>query len=469
MTKTAQRAHPYMPNSIPEVKAQLLRTLGVASVETLYEQIPAAHRATAPFDFPPALSSEAELDRHMKGLLAKNVSCEQNLSFLGGGCWQHYVPAVCQEIMGRSEFLTPVWGTPSSDHGRNQTWFEFNSQLGELLGAEMVGMPVYSWGCATGHALRMAARLTGRRTVLLPRILDPERRAVIANYCEREDMDSHLRIVDVPADEATGGIDLAALDTLLGDDVAALYIETPDYFGTIETQAPALAERCRAAGAEFVVGVDPISLGVLEAPGAYGADLIVGSTQPLGVPMSAGGGLGGFIASRDEPRYAHEYPTLMLSATETPREGEIGFSMALMAQCSYGSREEGKDWTGNSTYLHAMAGAAYLALMGPQGMREIGETILQRAHYAARQIDAVPGVSVPRACGIFKEFVVSFDGAGKSVAEVNEALLERGIFGGIDLSGHFPELGQAALYCVTEIHTQEDIDRLVNALKEVCA
>ena len=143
--------------------------------------------------------------------------------------------------------------------------------------------------------------------------------------------------------------------------------------------------------------------------------------------------------------------------------------MALMAQCSYGSREEGKDWTGNSTYLHAMAGAAYLALMGPQGMREIGETILQRAHYAARQIDAVPGVSVPRACGIFKEFVVSFDGAGKSVAEVNEALLERGIFGGIDLSGHFPELGQAALYCVTEIHTQEDIDRLVNALKEVCA
>jgi len=469
MTKPAQRAHPYMPNSMPEVKAQLLRDLGVASVETLYEQIPADHRAREPFQFPPALSSEAELERHMKSLLRRNVSCDTNLSFLGGGCWQHYVPAVCQEIMSRSEFLTPVWGTPSSDHGRNQTWFEFNSQLGELLGAELVGMPVYSWGCATGHALRMAARLTDRRTVLIPRILDPERRAVIASYCEPEEMDSHLRIVELPADATSGGIDLAALDELLDDSVAAVYLETPNYFGTIQTQTTAIAERCRSAGAEFVVGVDAISLGVLEAPGAYGADLIVGSTQPLGVPMSAGGGLGGFIASRDEPRYAHEYPTLMLSATGTAREGEIGFSMALMHQCSYGSREEGKDWTGNSTYLHATAGAAYLALMGPQGMRDIGEVILQRAHYAARQLGTIEGVSVPRACGIFKEFVVNFDGTGKRVDDVNRALLRHGIFGGIDLSTSFPELGQSALYCVTEVHTQADIDFLVTTLKEVCA
>jgi glycine dehydrogenase subunit 1 len=469
MTKTAQRAHPYMPNSMPEVKAQLLRGLGVASVEALYEQIPDDHRARKPFDFPPSLSSEAELERHMRDLLRRNISCEDNLSFLGGGCWQHYVPAVCQEIMARSEFLTPVWGTPSSDHGRNQTWFEFNSQLGELLGAELVGMPVYSWGCATGHALRMAARLTGRRSVLIPSVLDPERRAVIASYCEPPDMDSHLRMVELASDANTGGIDLDALDGLLDDGVAAVYIETPNYFGTIETQAAEIAERCHRAGAEFVVGVDPISLGVLEAPGAYGADLIVGSTQPLGVPMSAGGGLGGFIASRDEPRYAHEYPTLMLSATETRREGEIGFSMALMHQCSYGSREDGKDWTGNSTYQHATAGAAYLALMGPRGIRELGEVILQRAHYAARAIDALDGISVPRACGIFKEFVVNFDGTGRTVAEVNDALLDRGIFGGIDLSRTFGDLGQSALYCVTEVHTQADIDRLVTALREVCA
>lgn len=469
MTKPAQRAHPYMPNSTSSAKEKLLSGLGVSSAEALYEQIPESHRARGDFAFPKALSAELELERHIGDLLQKNISCASNLSFLGGGCWQHYVPAVCQEIMSRSEFLTPVWGTPSSDHGRNQTWFEFNSQLGELLGAEMVGMPLYSWGCAVGHALRMAARLTGRRTVLIPRIIDPERRAVVANYCEPEQMDSHLRIVEIPSDPVSGGLDLVALEAAIDDSVAAIYLETPNYLGVIETQLEQISKLSRNAGVELIVGVDPISLGVLKAPGDCGADLIVGSTQPLGIPMSCGGGLGGFIASRDEPRYAHEYPTLMLSATDTEREGEIGFAMALMHQNSYGSREEGKDWTGNSTYLHATAGAVYLSLMGPQGMHDIGELILQRAHYAAQQVNAVAGVCVPKLDGFFKEFVVNFDDSGKSVATINEALLEHGIFGGIDLTKVFPELGNSALFCVTEVHTQADIDRLTTAITEVCA
>lgn len=469
MTKPAQRAHPFMPNSTGDIREQLLKALGVDSPEALYAQIPEDHRARSGFEFPPALSAEVELERHIKSLLKKNISCEDNINFLGGGCWQHYVPAVCQEIMSRSEFLTNVWGTPSSDHGRNQTWFEFNSQLGELLGAEMVGMPVYSWGCAVGHALRMAARMTQRRTVLIPHILDPERRAVVENYCEPEEMESHLTIVDLPADSATGGIDLQALGAALNDSVAAVYVETPNYFGSIESRVDEIAALTHAAGAELIMGVDPISLGVLKAPGECGADLIVGSTQPLGIPMSCGGGLGGFIASRDEPRYAAEYPTLMLSATDTEREGEIGFSMTLFHQNSYGSREEGKDWTGNSTYLHAIAGAVYLSLMGPQGMREIGELILQRAHYAAQQLDTIDGVSIPQRGGFFKEFVVNFDGAGKTVAQINAALLEHGIFGGIDLQTHFPELGNSALFCVTEVHTQQDIDHLVASIKEVLA
>jgi glycine dehydrogenase subunit 1 len=159
----------------------------------------------------------------------------------------------------------------------------------------------------------------------------------------------------------------------------------------------------------------------------------------------------------------------MLSATDTERPGEIGFSMALFHQNSYGSREEGKDWTGNSTYLHATAGAVYLSLMGPEGMREIGELILQRAHYAAHQINAIEGVTVPKPGGFFKEFVVNYDNTGKSTADINKALLEYGIFGGIDLSEDFPELGNSALLCVTEVHTQQDIDKFVDALKEVCA
>ena len=155
-------AHPYMANSTPELKRELLEAVGAASIEELFAQIPESHRLRGELDLPPALASEVELSRHLRETLARNASCEENLSFLGAGCWQHHVPAVCDEIVRRSEFVTPVWGTPSSDYGRNQAWFEFCSQLGELLALDFVGLPVYSWGCAAGHAIRMAARLNGR-------------------------------------------------------------------------------------------------------------------------------------------------------------------------------------------------------------------------------------------------------------------------------------------------------------------
>lgn len=464
---TARRAHPFMPNSVPAIRERLLRALGVDSTEALFEQIPADHRATGFGEFPPAITSEVELRRHMLERLQRNVSCEDALSFLGGGVWQHHVPAVCDEVMRRTEFLTNVWGTPSSDHGRNQAWFEFTSQLGELLEFDLVGLPLYSWGAAAGHAIRMATRITGRRTVLVPRHLCPERRGVIATLCQPEQMPSHVRLLEVGVD-ASGQLDLADLRSKLSADVAAVYFENPSYLGTVESRAAEIAALARRHGAETIVGVDPISLGVLAPPSAYGADLAVGSTQPLGVHMSAGGGLGGFIASRDEPRYAKEYPTLMLSIAETVA-GEHAFSLALFHQTSYGSREEGKDWTGNSTYQHAIANAVYMSLLGPAGFRELGELIVQRAHYAAQLLGRVPGVRIVYPRGFFKEFVVNFDGTGRTVAAVNAALRERRIFGGIDLSARHPELGQSALYCVTEVHTDEDLARLASAVQEVCA
>ena len=183
--------------------------------------------------------------------------------------------------------------------------------------------------------------------------------------------------------------------------------------------------------------------------------------------MNCGGGLGGFIASRDEPRYAYEYPTLMISIAESTH-GEHGFGLALMHQSSYGSREEGKDWTGNSTYLWAIAGAVYMALLGPEGFRELGEVIIQRAHYCASILDEIDGVRVAPKSGFFKEFVVNFDDTGKSVSGINKSLLTHDIFGGLDLSESFPELGQSALYCVTELHNESDLKRLADALREVC-
>ena len=233
----------------------------------------------------------------------------------------------------------------------------------------------------------------------------------------------------------------------------------------IETEAERIAALARARGAETIAGVDPISLGVLSPPGHYGADIAVGPTQPLGVHMNCGGGVGGFIASRDEERYARQYPTLQVSICPTSVEGEHGFSLTLFEQSSYGSRELGNDWTGNSVYLWAVVNAAYMALLGPQGFAQVGELILQRSHYAAQRIGEIPGVSI-RWGNFFKEFVVDFGQSARSVRQINAALRSEGIFGGGDLSRSFPQLGQCALYCVTEVHTQEDIDRLVAALAQ---
>ena len=459
--------HPYMANSVAEIKQEMLDAIGSESIDELFAQIPARHRLRGPLELPPALVAEVELSRHLRDALARNETCEENLSFLGAGCWQHHVPAVCDEVVRRSEFVTPVWGTPASDYGRNQVWFEFCSQLGELLELDFVGLPVYSWGCAAGHAIRMASRLTGRQRVLVPRTLGPERLAVIRTFCEPTATTSHIEVALVDYDSATGFLDLDDLDTKLDGDVAAVYVETPTYLGQIEAGIAEAFDLAHEHGAEAIAGVDPISLGVLSAPGAYGADIAVGSVQPLGVHMSCGGGVGGFIASRDEERYAREYPTLNLSLTDTISPGERGYTIALFQQTSYGSREEGNDWTGNSTYLWSIAAAAYMSLLGPQGFYELGELIVQRSHYAASLLDELDGVRVHWPQGFFKEFVVTFERA--SVADVNRSLRGHGIFGGKDLSGAFPELGQSALYCVTEVHTAADVERLARAVAEVLA
>lgn len=469
MPKTPPAAHPYMANSAPAVKAEMLAGAGAATVEELFEQIPADHRLKRPLELPPSLRSEVELRRHFQELLNKNSSCEENLSFLGGGCWPHYVPAICDEMVGRAEFATPVLGTPPSEHGRNQTQFEFCSLVGELIDMEFVGLPVYSWGCAAGHAIRMATRLNGRGELLIPRSIDPERLSVIRNYCEPVEMAGHIDVTLIDYDPETGLLDLDDLRRKLSDRTAAVYFDNPGYLGVIESQGDEIARLAHEHGAEVVVGVDPSSLGVLRAPADYGADIVAGTMQPLGVHMNCGGGSGGFIASRDEERYVREYPTLIMTIAPTSEPGEHGFGNVLVEQTSYGSRDQGKDWTGNSTYLWTVAGAVYMSLMGPAGFRELGELIVQRSNYAARALAEIPGVALAFGSGFFKEFVVKFDDTGKTVSEVNTALRKHRIFGGKDLSADFPELGQAALYCITEIHSQSDIDRLAEALREEIA
>ncbi|MFO0992308.1 MAG: aminomethyl-transferring glycine dehydrogenase subunit GcvPA [Hyphomicrobiales bacterium] len=463
MTANESGAHPWMGNSLASVKQAMLDEIGVATIEELFEQIPKEHRLKSKLKLPPGIKSEASLRRHLTSILSKNEDCEENLNFLGAGCWQHHVPAVVDEIVGRTEFLTPVWGSPQSDLGRNQAWFEYSSQLGELLNMDVVSLPVYSWGCAVGHAIRMASRMTDRHEVIIADIFDPERLSVVENYCEPVDMPDHITIVRVKT--ANGLIDLADLKQKISPKTAAVYFETPSYLGLFETNAAAIAATARHFGAETIVGVDPLTLGIVRPPSDFGADIVVGPTQPLGVHMNCGGGVGGFIATRDEARYVREYNGFLVSITETARAGEFGFGLASAHQTSYGMREKGKDWTGNSVYLWAIANAVYMSLLGPQGFKELGELIISQSHFAAKRLSEIKGIAIPFKGGFFKEFVVDFTKTGKTVAEINAALRKQKIFGGKDLSKEIPAFGQSALYCVTEVHTSEDIERLAAGIE----
>jgi glycine dehydrogenase subunit 1 len=455
--------HPYIPNSVPAVKEEMLRELGVRSVDELYDDIPERLRFRGRMNLPEPLTSEAALRRHVEGILGRNRSCAEALSFLGGGCWPHYVPAVCDEINRRSEFLTAYAGEPYEDHGRFQALFEYESLMAELLDMDVVNVPTFDWCQAASTAVRMAGRITKRDEALVTDTIGPDRLLVMKNYCR-----GVMSLVLVRHDPETGGMDLEDLRAKFTERTAAVYFENPSYLGFLETQGHRIAETAHARGGLCVVGVDPISLGVVVPPSHYGADIVCGDIQPLGVHMNFGGGQGGFISTPDEERFVMEYPSRLFGIAKTAVDGEWGFGDVAYDRTSFGVREKGKEFVGTAAALWGITAGVYLALMGPQGMRELGQHILQKSQYAVKRIAKLPGVKAPCfGSPYFKEFVTDFRGTGKSVADINRALLERGIFGGRDLGRDFPDLAGCALFCVTEVHTKDDIDSLAAALEEV--
>jgi glycine dehydrogenase subunit 1 len=334
--------------------------------------------------------------------------------------------------------------------------------MGELLEMDVVSVPTYDGFQACATSLRMACRMTGRNQVLIPGTVSKDLLAKLNDYLRP---DIELQVIGY--DARSGSLDLDDLRDRCTEATAAVLLEVPSYLGFLDSRAPDIGALAHERGAEFVVAADPISLGVLAPPAAYGADIVCGDLQPLGMHMQFGGGQAGFIATRDDERYVREFPSRLFGVAPTRQPGEFGFGDVAYERTSFAIREQGKEWVGTGAALWGITAGVYLGLMGPQGMAELGEGILQRACYAAQRMGGIPGVRAPRfSSPPFREFIVSFDGTGKSVAEIHHRLLEKSIFGGKDLSHEFPELGQSALYCFTEVHTQADIDHLVEALSE---
>ena len=456
--------HPYMPNSVPAVKEAMLKELGISSVGEIYKSIiPDKLLFKGRLDLPEAIESEAELADHVMGLLRQNVSCADAVSFLGAGCYRHHVPALCDEIANRAEFLTAYCGDTYSDHGKMQAIFEYASMMGELLDADVVSYTTYDGGQAACSSLRMMMRMTGRSEALVPETMNPEVLSQARTYCR-----SAGTIVTVKADRATGRMDLADLKAKLSPRTAGVFFENPSYLGFLEEEPRRIAALAHEAGALCVVMPEVASLGVLESPMNYGADFVCGEIQPLGMHLQLGGGCGGFIAGPQDSRFVEELPTYLYGLAPTADPNAFGWGRALLSRCSHGSREKAREYFGTESGLWAIVAGVYLASMGPLGMKELGETIMQRAAYAIKTLSPLPGLRVHIFGGaVFQEFAVNFDAAGKTAAQVNKELLARGIFGGKDLSRNFPQYGQSALYAVTETVTAAQIDRLAAALAEI--
>jgi glycine dehydrogenase subunit 1 len=291
--------------------------------------------------------------------------------------------------------------------------------------------------------------------------MNPEILSQVKDYCK-----SVADISLVGCDLRSGLMDLDDLKKQLSSGhIAAVFYENPSYLGFFETNAVTVAELAHDAGAIVVAQPAVSSLGIVESPANYGADILCGDIQPLGMHIQFGGGCAGFIASRQESEYIEQFPTYLYGIATTKREGEYGWGRALNYRCSHGAREKANEYFGTEAGLWGITAGVYLALLGPRGMRELGGHILQKCRYAVDSLANLPGIKSNLLGRLnFQEFVVNFDGCRKSVREINRGLLSYKIFGGKDLSADFPQWGQSALYCVTETTSQADIDKLAGAL-----
>ena len=455
--------HPYIPNSDREIRRRMLDDITLKAVDELFNDIPSALRSKAGLPIVPKLS-EMETRRYVEGLLSKNQSTRDILSFLGAGVWPHHVPAAIDAVISRGEFLTSYTPyQPEVSQGMLQSLFEYQSLICDLTAMDYANSSLYDWSTALGEAARMASRATGRVEFIVPHFIHPERLQTLRTFCEPAD----IRIIEVSQARETGYIDQADLKRKVSNQTAGVYLETPSFLGFVEESCDDIAHLTHDHGGLFVVGCEPISLGALKPPGEFGADILVGEGQPLGNHMNFGGPLLGIFACRGQG-LLRQMPGRIIGRTTTQDGKQDAYCMALQTREQHIRRGRATSNICTNEALLALAAAMYLSLLGPAGITELSATILDRTNYAIEQIRKLRGIKAPVFNAFhYMEFTVNFGEAGKKVSEINQALLAAGIQGGLDLSTYFPELGQTALYCFTEVHTHADIDMLTDKLRVI--
>ena len=441
----------YSPHTDAD-RARMLDAVGVASVEDLFADIPAGVRAGA-WAVPPPLV-EQEVRAELARLAGRNRIAE--VSFLGAGAYRHLIPSVVGEVMGRSEFATSYTPyQPEVSQGTLQSIYEFQSLICELTDMEVATASHYDGATATAEAALMACRLTRRSRVAVSAGVNPDYRRVLETYCAGPS----IEVVVVPVDLADGGdgtTDPAAVQAL--DDVACLIAAQPNYYGQLEPMRE-LADAAHATGAQFVAVVEPTSLALLEAPGAYGADIVAAEGQPLGIPINFGGPYVGLMAARMVS--VRQMPGRLVGATRDA-QGRKGYVLTLQAREQHIRREKAASNICTNQALMALAATAYLIAVGPNGLREVAELSMTQARHLAGALESA-GLAERRFGGAYLNEVAL---RVPDSARRHATLAERGIVAGHVLERDEPMLRDTLLLAATELTTDDDIACLVAALEE---
>jgi glycine dehydrogenase subunit 1 len=447
-------SHPFL-SLTDEDREAMLGAIGVASIDELFEQVPEGVRLRRDLDLEPALS-EPELVAHMEELASRNVSSGDEISFLGAGIYDHYVPAVVEALLTRGEFLTAYTPyQPELSQGVLQAIFEYQTAICELTGMDVSNASGYDGTTVAADATFVAKHHTGRAKVVVTQATSPQVRQVVRTYAPG----FGLEVVEVPH---RGGVTDPEELRVAADGAAAVLFQHPNFFGCLEP-APELAAIANEVGAVAVAHVDPVSLGVLEAPGAYGCGIAVGEGQGVGNPQAFGGPHYGFLAAKQE--FTRRMPGRIIGET-TDAKGRRGFVLTLQTREQHIRREKAtSNITTNQTLL-ALGGLITLSWLGPQGLREVGETCTALGAYAREQLAAAGFEPAFADRATFKEFAVR---VGRNARDVVTEARRKGVNPGYALGRDYEGMDDALLVAVTEKRTTAEIDRLVEVLTEVAA
>jgi len=444
------KQHRYLPTT-KEDRKEMLKTIGISSIKELFSDIPESTRATKEktVELEEALSEQA-LTRHMKALADVNVTTDTHAYFIGAGTYDHYIPSVVNHVLLRSEFMTAYTPyQPEASQGELQALFEFQTMMCELTGMDVANSSLYDGFTSLGEACNLATSVLKRNEVVFSGAIHPQAKEVVSTY-------AYGMEYDVKEAGLNGTYtDMDALKELVSEQTAAVIIQYPNFYGTIE-DLKAVKELCETTKTLLIVMANPLALALLESPGKLGADIVVGDTQPLGLPMSFGGPHCGYFAVKK--KYMRKVPSRIVGQT-TDQEGKRGFVMTLQTREQHIRREKATSNMSSNQALTALASSVFLSTVGKVGLQEMAQQNINHAHYVKNQLEA-NGLEILSDVAFFNEFVVK---CNEPIEEVSKKLLEQSIVSGYDVSEY---LGteNALLLCVTEKRTKEEMDTLVDVL-----